>query len=246
MDCQDFEEVLGAYALEALSNDEYEVADAHLAECPKCTHKLQQIQAVVELFPFSIPTIDPPASLNAQIIAHIQAKEAERQFVSPYDATSVLRQTVWQRWNPSFLIASTLLLLVLLGGMFVWDLTLSQQVTQHSSTHVASPVIYEIHGTSSSEVTGQVIYYPQEDLAILVLHGLPQLTGTHVYQSWLLQSKSTQSIGLLNVQNGSGTLDFQGNLLGYNEAAISLENGPHASVNVPKGPVVALGVLKRP
>ena len=52
------------------------------------------------------------------------------------------------------------------------------------------------------------------------------------------------SVGLLNTQNGSATVSFAGNVTGYDAAAISLEAGPTATPDAPKGSVVAIGSLK--
>lgn len=75
------------------------------------------------------------------------------------------------------------------------------------------------------------------------MRGLAQPDGTQVYQGWLLKGKQPISIGLLNIENGVATLDYMGNLTGFNAAAVSLEPGPQASPRAPVGPVLALGTL---
>ena len=243
MNCQELEELLGAYALEALSPEERQAADAHLATCPKCARTVHQLQAIVDLFPLSVPAIDPPPRVKAQILARIQASKAAPESSFQPGETLIRQRTPRRRWSAS-LLAASILLLLLCGGMFAWNLTLRQQVNQ-LSTHVPPPVTYTIQGSGdTAAATGQVIYYPAQQITVLVLHGLPQLTGNQVYQGWLLQGKQPRSLGLFNVQDGVATLDFQGNLTGYDAAAVSLEHGPVATSNAPKGPVVALGSLK--
>ena len=107
-----------------------------------------------------------------------------------------------------------------------------------------SPIFYTIRGTSPN-VTGQLIYYRQQQITILVIRGLPQLNGTHVYQGWLLQGKQPISIGVLNVKNGVATVDFSGNVNGFDAAAVSLEPGPRESSPGPKGSVLAVGTLNK-
>lgn len=244
MSCQEMEELLGAYALEALNDVERKAADAHLAECPNCTHTLQQLQAIVDLFPLSVPAVDPPPRLKAQILARIQAEEAARLFPTQNAPTPVYQRKPATRWRTALLAASMLVLLLLLAATFVWNISLRQQVTQ-LSTRVAPPVIYQIHGIgSTATVTGQVIYYPQQDITVLRLYHLPALTGTQIYQGWLLQGQHPTSLGILNMQHGVATLNFQGGLDGFDTVAVSLERGPMASQNAPQGPIVALGMLK--
>jgi len=244
MTCQEMEELLGAYALDALNDEERKAADAHLAECPKCTHTLQQLQAIVDLFPLSVPAVDPPPRLKAQILARIQAEEAARLSPAQNAPTAVPRRKPRARWRTALLAASTLALFLLLAAMFVWNISLRQQVAQ-LSTRVAPPVIYQIHGIgATATATGQVIYYPQQNITVLRLYHLPALTGTQIYQGWLLQGQHPTSLGILNVQPDVATLDFQGNLNGFDTVAVSLERGPMASQNTPQGPIVALGMLK--
>ena len=79
-----------------------------------------------------------------------------------------------------------------------------------------------------------------------MIRGLPQLEGTHVYQGWFLQGKQLTSIGVLNVKHGVATVDFPGNMNGFDAAAVSLEPGPRESMAGPKGAVVALGTFNKP
>ncbi|HEX7733786.1 MAG TPA: anti-sigma factor [Ktedonobacteraceae bacterium] len=243
MNCQEMEELLGAYALEALSEEERKAADAHLATCAKCTQTLKQLQAIVDLFPLSVPAVEPPPRVKAQILARIQENE-KTQKLPPLSTpipvpmpVPVRQQRAPVRWRTALLAASTLVLLVLLGASFLWNIALRQQVAQ-------SPVVYQLHGTGdTASASGQLIYYPQQNITVLVVHNLPPLTGTQVYQGWLLHGNQPTSIGLFNIDNGVATLDFQGAPHGFDAAAVSLEHGPQASRDAPQGPVVALGTL---
>ncbi|HEX4206485.1 MAG TPA: zf-HC2 domain-containing protein [Ktedonobacteraceae bacterium] len=54
MDCQEFEELSGAYALGALTPEEQQRADEHLAQCARCHETYRELQAVVELLPLTV------------------------------------------------------------------------------------------------------------------------------------------------------------------------------------------------
>ena len=76
----------------------------------------------------------------------------------------------------------------------------------------------------------------------MTLHGLPALQNQQVYQGWELQGKQTKSVGLLNVESdGSATVNIAGDVKGNDAVAVSLESGPKATPNAPKGTVLALG-----
>lgn len=247
MNCQEFEELSGAYALGALNDGERAVADEHLAQCPRCTRLLQELQSVVDLLPLAAPEVEPSPELKERLLSRIQA-DMPHPVVSQRYARPVQqarRQHVRRpSWGMQLLATAAVLMLVLLGGMAVWNISLQQQVGRLSNK-LAPPVIYALQGTApAAKVSGEVLYFEQQHTAVLVLHGLPAVRGAQVYQAWLIQGKQPRSIGLLTVQNDVATLNFQSDIRGFDAAAVSLEPGPQASKDAPKGPIVALGALK--
>src|SRR5437588_3144407 len=75
MTCEEFEEISGAYALDAVTPAEREAAEAHLATCTRCTHLLQDLRGVVALLPLTVPQMNPPAELQERIMAAIRQEE---------------------------------------------------------------------------------------------------------------------------------------------------------------------------
>ena len=271
MTCEEFEEISGAYALDAVTPAERQAIEAHLATCAKCSQLIQELRGVVSLLPLSVPQIQPAATLQARIMTAVQQESQARSIPPPLQQTHPqaqpsqpipMRPSVRRRlsWNQGALVAAAVLLLCLVGGLTAWNVSLHGQVatlqqqlaqaTSHRATPTPSGVTsYQVKGTTPGQnATGQLVYFEQQNITVLIIHGLPQLQGTHVYQGWLLHlSGSTitgvTSVGLLNPLNGTATLSFTGNVTGYNAAAVSLEPGPTATPNAPKGHVVALSTL---
>ncbi len=253
MNCEEFEELSGAYALDAVTPAEREEAKEHLAECPACRSRLKELRSVIALLPLSVAQVTPPASLKARIMAAI---EEERKAL--LQSQEVPQRPRRQRWSMRLLAVAAVLMLALLGGMTAWNVSLGNQVgtLQHQTGTLRDQVstlqsqraaTYAIAGDQSAQgATGQLIYLPQQHLTVIIVRGLPQLKGTQVYQGWLLQGKQTVSIGLLSVQNGIASIDFPGDITGYNAAAVSMEKGPTPTQNAPAGPVVAQGMLAHP
>jgi hypothetical protein len=129
----------------------------------------------------------------------------------------------------------------------------AQQLTNaQNQFHAVSPrLLAIIKGASSArKAKGQLYFLPQQNVTIMIMHGLPQPAGTRVYEGWLLvmhgrQITSVKSIGLLFIKGNTASLSFPGDVTTYNATAISLEPGPAASKNAPAGPVVASGNVKR-
>lgn len=249
MNCEEFEEISGAYALDAVTPTERQEAQAHLAECPACRSRLKELRSVVALLPLSVTQVTPSPSLKARIIAAI---EQERKAALETQETPQPRQRPKrQRWSVRVLAVAAVLMLALLGSMAAWNVALANQVgnLQHQVGTLQSQraTTYAITGGQSGQgATGQLIYLPQQRLTVIVIHGLPQLKGTQVYQGWLIQGKQPMSIGLLSVQNGIASIDFLGDITSYSVAAVSMEKGPSPTQNAPAGPVVASGMLAHP
>ena len=154
-------------------------------------------------------------------------------------------------------MATAVLIFCLLGGLGALNLSLAHQVSSlqqqlaqvTSEYHASSATTYKVQGLASAQgATGELLYFPAQNVTVLEMHGLPQLSGNQVYQGWLLQTKgntsvSVTSIGVLNSQTGAASVSFSGNVTGYNLTAISIEHGPKAS-NSPSKQVIAEGSLQ--
>ncbi len=263
MTCEEFEELSGAFALDAVTPAERLAAEEHLATCAKCARLFQETRGVVSLLPLSVPQIPPPPALQERILAAIREESPSITGQPTQRITSVQLQqpqrTRRPRWNPGILVAAAVLMFCLLGGSLAWNFSLNHQVavlqqqvaqlTTHPPTS-SNVVSYIVKGTNPAQgATGLVYYYPQQHVSMLVIYGLPQPKGTHVYQGWLLHTNgksitSVTSIGLLNIINGTASVSFAGSVSGYDAAAVSIEPGPIATLKAPKGSVVALGSLK--
>ena len=259
MTCEEFEELSGAYVLDAITPAERQEAEEHLAHCTRCTQLVRELRAAVALLPLSVPQVNPPPSLESRVMNAIQDEAGITALPTQRSRTvQSPRRARRKRWLPQVLVAAAVLLFLLLGGMGALSLSLSHQVSslqqqlaqvtgQHNAT---SAKTYAVQGQASDQnATGQLVYYPVQNITVLVMHGLPQLNGTQVYQGWLVHTKnnkpvSVTSIGVLNAQNGTASLAFQGNVTGYDAAAVSVEHGPTASRS-PSKQIIALGSLQQ-
>ncbi len=243
MTCVEFEELSGAYALDAVTPVEREAARAHLAGCAKCTRRLQELRAVVELLPYSVTQVHPPESLKGRVLESIR-NESRTTPTHPIPMSSRAR---W-RWSTQLLAIAAVLMLLLFGGMTAWNVSLHQQNTsiEYQVTSLQHRVVltYAIRGIASGQgASGKATYLPEQNITLLVIQGLPQLQGTQVYQGWLIHGNQPRSIGLLRMENGVASVTYSGNIAGYEVAAVSREPGPLASKNAPAGPIMAEGEL---
>lgn len=257
MTCEEFEELSGAYVLDAVTPEERQKAREHLAGCTKCVRRLEELRAVVDLLPLSVTQVNPPASAKERLLAAIR----EEQSVIPIERGRRNRTTGSSGWTRRLtgIVAAAVLLLALLGGMTAWNVSLQHSVTslqQQNDTlqqqvnklghQVAQFYALSSKVSSAPNATGKLIYLPQQHLTILIMHGLPKLQENHVYQGWLIENNQPVSIGLLSVQNGIASVDFPGDISNYQTAAVSMEHGLNGSKKAPAGPIMAAGQLNAP
>jgi anti-sigma-K factor RskA len=243
MTCEEFEELSGAYALDAVTPAEREAARAHLAGCAKCTRLLQELRAVVDLLPYSVTQVNPSESLKGRVLESIR-NEDRTASTQPMQRSSRGR---W-RWSTQLLAIAAVVALLLFGGMIAWNVSLQHQnaflESQVTSLQHHAALVYAMRGNSFAQgASGKVIYLPEQNITLLVIQGLPQLQGTQVYQGWLIHGNQPMSIGLLRMENGVASVTYPGNIAGYEVVAVSREPGPLASKNAPAGPVIVAGEL---
>ncbi|QBD83352.1 hypothetical protein EPA93_02515 [Ktedonosporobacter rubrisoli] len=241
MDCQEFEELSGAYALDALTPEEKRLANEHLAQCSACQKLASELQATVNLLPLSVRLVEHSPLQKEALFARIQSTSPNaqiREHTRFARRRPLRRRTAWRA-----LLAVAALLVILLAGMTFWNVNLQHQL----ATRPSAPIVYIVHGTgSSAQINGEAVFLPQQQETILIVHGLPRLSGTHIYQGWLLRNQQPTSIGTLSLNQGTAVLRFPGNLQAYEAIAVSKEPGPGASQSVPKGPIIMMSSLKEP
>lgn len=238
MDCHGFEELAGAYALGATSESERRYAQAHLATCAHCSRMARELQEITDRLPLSVPQIEPSPDLRKHVMAAVEAdaRAFERNWQS---AGQAQRRPWWQIWQVRLALAVIVVLLMCTGGLAAWNITLQRQSASQIYT-------YAVQGTpQDATVSGRAIYIPEDQMNMIIVHNLPKLRGTQVYQGWLITQQTPRSIGLLRVVNGTAILGFPGDLQRYTAIAVSIEPGPLATPQAPAGPIVAEGKLQQ-
>ncbi len=264
MTCTEIEELSGAYVLDAVTPEEREAVEAHIAQCPDCVKLIGEMQATLDLLPLSVSQVAPPPQLKGRILAAVQASATASSQTTPHAGRSTpplralppliqqrqatppaQRRSTPRRWVTPLLAAAAVLFLLLSGGLATWNVSLQHDVSTLKANAI-NTTTYAIKGTQSAPgVTGDAKYLSGKgvDVTVMTVHGLPKLEGQQVYQGWKLQGKQTISVGLLNVQQDgtTATLNIAGNVKGNDAIAVSIESGPTATPDAPKGKVIAVG-----
>ncbi len=197
--CGPFQELLAAYALQALDPEEHDRVREHLRGCAECRRALTEFEGVAQGLLYVPTPVKPPARLRAGLIAHI---------ATPRTPAAVRRGPVWMRWA----IGSALALVLILNAALVWQVSrlqsqqarlTAQQETDRTALALASYPGTRVALLQGDGVGGTVLYEPDGSLAVLHVWGLPEVAGGLVYQAWLIDAGGDrQSAGTFSPAEG--------------------------------------------
>lgn len=124
----DLHTLTGAYAVDALPDDERALFEAHLAACPACEQEVQELQATAARLG-AISAAGPPSALRAGVLAEIDGVRQERP--EPHSDGSrdeLAARRVVPRWVAHGLGVAAAVLVLAVGGLAAVVVSLQDQV----------------------------------------------------------------------------------------------------------------------
>jgi anti-sigma-K factor RskA len=196
MNCEQCEELLGAYALDALPVDERSAVQAHLATCPEHAAKASELRAVAALLHDAVEPMTPPAGLRDRITGAIAATPERNQPSALTDYQSVRAQAaskpVARRPSQYVWGAIAAALLIAVAGLLAWNINLQSNGGSSPDVLAVRPLTQDTGATA-----GYVVLFADDDVAV-VGESLPRLDASQVYQLWALSSEGeATSLGLM-------------------------------------------------
>ncbi len=190
-------ELLPAYTLDCLDEEDMHLVTEHLAVCAACRAELISYQGVADQLAMAVPCSEPPADLRRRLIA--RAQPARPRVISQP------RQAWWQQLgrslralqHPAWGVASLALIL----GLTVSNVLLWQQVNRPVITsNVQGMRSLALAGTASAPTaSGMVVISTDGEYGTLVVDNLPTLDKTQQYQLWLMQDGTRTSGAVFSV-----------------------------------------------
>jgi anti-sigma-K factor RskA len=200
------EELLPAYAIDALEEDETVRVSEHLAGCLACRAELTAYQAVADSLALAAPDAEPPADLKQRLMTRVQPSRP----LAP--ARLAPQRRWWQSWAsltrkamPAWGVISVVLVVALgIGNLVLWQRASRPLVTP--SLDVMRTVALQ-STDAAPDAVGTVVIDMDGDHGALVVDGLSPLDVDHQYQVWLIVDGQRTSGGVFSVdESGYGVL----------------------------------------
>ena len=227
MNCDQVEELLGAYALEALPEDEMRRVEEHLRTCPEQRLAAAELRRTSQLLSLTVDMGDPSPELRARIIEAV--KVTPRQPAEPDPAALMaavptvvpLRRTgrlpSWAGRASRFAVAAAIVLSLGIGGLIGYQLGHATQ-TQVAYTFPGDP-------TAAPGAEARLVYFKDRKQAVVAANGLPHLSTGQVYEMWLIRNGVPVDKGISSNPNGDLGAQISGDLSQFQQFAITIEPG---------------------
>ena len=237
LNCSEAEELLGAYALDALSGPETADVRDHLKSCAEHRRVVDELRGTASLLALAVDEREPSAELRERVIASIRSASAEPAGMpEPVPLVVPIRRAPrLPRWapQPAFAAMAAAALLALGVGTFT-----GYRLGQSSSQAVA----YRFAGGSLAPgAKASLVYLRDRHQALLAVQGLPVLAEGKVYEMWLVDKGGLPvAEGVAYTADGRITTQMSADLSKYKQFAITIEPGERAA---PSTPPILLGSL---
>jgi anti-sigma-K factor RskA len=197
-------ELLPAYALDCLDDEDRARVAEHLSRCTACQAELLAYEGIARQLALAAPDAVPPHRVKAQIMNRVQPASAAAR-VRP-------RALWWQQLVSGFRRATYawgVVGWVLIMALAIVNIWLWQRVDklEHPGTAGSMEVIAMIGTDLAPQASGTLVVSADGEYGTLVVDGLPALDDEHQYQLWLIRGSQRASGGIFSVNaEGYGSL----------------------------------------
>ena len=209
MNCQEVEDLIGAYALGALPAESLSEVRGHLATCVNHP-EAAALRAVASSLTLAAPEVEPPAALKARLMAVVQ--EGLPQATPAPERGGLIgwfrRLTPWRA--VTFALAGALVVAII-----------ALIVTNTGGSDESAQTAITLSGTNDASA---VLHVLEDGIVVMEAAGLEPLDRDHTYQVWAITSETPTSLGLLGpASDGEAIVAMRADLGGVDAVAVTAE-----------------------
>ncbi|MET9801053.1 anti-sigma factor [Streptomyces sp. NPDC006368] len=217
----------GAYALNALPDDERAEFERHLRDCPACAQEVRELSATAARLGSAVACA-PPAAMKQRVLGEITTVRQLPPAMVPGASTP---QPVPDRTGrmPRLVLAACVAVATAFGGVAVWQHQEARQAGEQAqrAEQRAADMARVLAAPDARTVTGSkdgakatVVVSREENSAVFLASGLPELPSGKTYQLWFDDGGTMRPAGLVS---DDGSLMMEGDVDGATGMGITVE-----------------------
>ncbi len=184
MNCQEVEELAGAYALRALPADALQEVEEHLASC--AAHPdMAALQATALTLIAAAPEMEPPPGLRTRLMEAVRRDTA----AEAREASAARRRWSWPRFSPYALAGA---LAVAVAALLAWNVLLQVSSDGDGEATFVRTL------TDGGAARGRILYDTEQKMALMTVQSLEPLPPDQTYQVWAISAGKPTGIGVFN------------------------------------------------
>jgi anti-sigma-K factor RskA len=192
---EDPHDLVAAYALDALDEDERERFEGHLAECEDCSKQLALLQESAAVLAYAAEGPAPPPRLRGRILDDVHSEPR----------AAVIRMPR-RNWGLAAVAGVAAVAACLAIGLGIWANSLSSSLDRERSANAAYQEAARVLAAKASAkplvgADGSLLV-ARDGRAALVVCGLTGAPASKTYEAWVITGKTPQPAGLF--RGGSG------------------------------------------
>jgi anti-sigma-K factor RskA len=190
----DFQDLLAAYAVNAIDPADGRALDQHLETCAECRAELDALRDASGLLAHAATPAAPGNHVRAEILAKIRSESGRPKA----NVVTLPQRSVWP--NLLKLAAAIAFIALLVGAGVLWrrDVRLQQELAQQRQLIAeqqelvkllssASAKRIDLAGTQSAGAArATLLFEPQTGRALLLTAGLPTTPADKAYEVWFI------------------------------------------------------------
>lgn len=195
MTSADIHALAGAYALDALPEDEERVFETHLADCEPCQQEVAELRVTAAQLGH-VAAEPAPAGLRERLLAEI---DVIRQGPPPLASPQSRSERVSAR--PRGVLVGAAAAVIVIFGLTAVVARLNARIDQLQAETAAAYRVLSADDVRSIELAGNGnaqgrLIVSQDGSGLLVVEGLKPVGREQVYELWFIASSGPQPAGL--------------------------------------------------
>ncbi|MCQ4205627.1 RskA family anti-sigma factor [Streptomyces longispororuber] len=173
----DLHTLTGAYALDALEEDERVAFEQHLAKCEDCAQEVCELTATAGRLALAA-TMPPPPRLKAQVLEQIAGV---RQQERPHSGVTALSRTARRGHAMRWALAACVAAAAALGGTTLWQHQQADEARQQAQVaQRQADQITEVLSAPDAKVTSSLMNPSRTNQSVLMAGAVGKASGVGV------------------------------------------------------------------